>query len=107
MVKKIYIDTSKFNSFSDIEKKIEDTYINNNDIILVFDVTNTSINNIGDIPKIIKLNKKFKKYEHKLKHTDIICPKTHNIKRGIIKKCVKTVKSPKPVYLIEEYKESD
>ena len=54
------------------------------------------------IPKIIKLVEKYKSEEHKLICIDIACPKSHTIKRNLIKKCVKAAKVSKPVYLIEK-----
>jgi len=102
---KIIIDTSKCQSVSDIEKRIETAYrdsTKNNDITLVFDVTRANATSIGNIPKLIKLIEKFKKDEHKLKQVDIVCPKAHSIKRGIIKKCVKSSKQNKPIFLVEK-----
>lgn len=100
---RIVIDISKCQNIGQIEETIKKSYENNEkDIILVFDVTRANVTSIGNIPKLIKLIDKFKKDEDKLSKVEIICPKDQKIKRGIIKKCVKSSKNKKPIYLIEK-----
>ena len=74
----------------------------NEKVRFVFDLSNLNVTDAGNIPKIINLVEKYKPYEHKLECIDIVCPKSHTMKRNMIKKCIKMAKIGKPVYLVEK-----
>jgi len=97
----------KFN-FSDsseipaLDTKLKKAYEENDKVKFIFDLSNINASDAGNISKIIKLVEKYKPYEHKLQCIDIVCPKSHTIKRNLIKKCIKMAKIGKPVYLVEK-----
>tara|TARA_Y100000310_G_C20295547_1_gene629201 strand:+ start:113 stop:424 length:312 start_codon:yes stop_codon:yes gene_type:complete len=97
----------KFN-FSDsseiplLDSKLKNAYEQNSKVRFVFDLTNLNVSDAGNIPKIINLVEKYKNQEHKLECIDIVCPKSHTLKRNLIKKCIKMAKIGKPVYLVEK-----
>jgi len=96
----------KFN-FSDsseipvLDAKLKKAYEDNPKVRFVFDLSNIKVSDAGNIPKIISLIEKYKPNEHKLECIDIVCPKSHAMKRNLIKKCIKMAKIGKPVYLTE------
>lgn len=97
----------KFN-FSDsseipkLDEKLRIAYETNDRVRFIFDLCNLNVSDAGNIPKIIALIEKYKPYEYKLECIDIACPKSHVVKRNLIKKCIKMAKIGKPVYLVEK-----
>ena len=88
---------------SKLDAKLKKAYTENAKVRFVFDLTNLNLNGAGNIAKVLELVKKYKSEEHKLECIDIACPKSHTMKRELIKKCVKMAKIKKPVYIIEKY----
>ena len=97
---KISFDISNSDELKTLDSKLSDAYANNNNIVFSFNLTKLTVNNTNNLTTVLSLVKKYKSQEHKLKHIDIVCPKSHTIKREIIKKCIKSIKINKPVYLV-------
>lgn len=99
--------TIKFN-FSDsseipsLDAKLKKAYAENDKVKFAFDLTKLNVKDAGNISKVLDLIKKYKNEEHKLECIDIACPKSHTMKRELIKKCIKLAKVKKPVYLVEK-----
>jgi hypothetical protein len=99
--------TIKFN-FSDsseipsLDAKLKKAYAENDKVKFSFDLTKLNVKDAGNITKVLDLIKKYKNDEHKLECIDIACPKSHTMKRELIKKCIKLAKVKKPVYLVEK-----
>ena len=101
MSKVVKIDFSNSSQIQMLDDKIKKAYCENNKVKFIFDLTNLSVTDAGNVTKFINLVEKYKTEEHKLDCIDIVCPKSHTIKRNLIKKCVKAAKVSKPVYLVE------
>lgn len=101
MSKHIKIALSGGQDLSVLDSKIKQGYEQNNKVRFIFDVTNTNMNDVGNVAKIMSMVEKYKSHEHKLECIDIVCPKSHVLKRNFIKKCIKMAKVSKPVYLVE------
>ena len=97
-VKINFSDSSQINSLDD---KIRRAYRDNSRVKFVFDLTSLKVTDAGNITKFINLIEKYKSEDHKLECIDIACPKSHTLKRTLIKKCIKAAKVSKPVYLVE------
>ena len=97
---KISFDISNSDELKTLDSKLSDAYANNNNIVFSFNLTKLTVNNTNNLTTVLSLVKKYKSQEHKLKHIDIVCPKSHTIKREIIRKCIKSIKINKPVYLV-------
>ena len=95
---------SDSSELSKLDDKLSKTYKNNNKVRFVFDLTDLDFQSVGNIGKVLDLVKKFKNEEHKLESIEIVCPKSHKMKREIIKRCVKSAKIRKPVYIIDKIK---
>jgi hypothetical protein len=99
--------TIKFN-FSDsseipsLDGKLKKAYSENEKVRFIFDLTNLNVRDAKNITKVLDLIKKYKDEEHKLECIDIVSPKSHGMKRELIKKCIKLANIKKPVYLIEK-----
>ena len=102
MTKTVKINFSDSSQIEMLDENIKNAYKENDKIKFIFDLTNLTITDAGNITKFIKLVEKYKSEEHKLECIDIVCPKSHSLKRSLIKKCVKSIKVSKPVYLIEK-----
>jgi hypothetical protein len=85
-----------------LDNKLKEAYQQNDKVRFVFELTDLNVSDASNIPKIINLVEKHKNNEHKLESIDIVCPKSHSIKRNLIKKCIKMAKIGKPVYLVEK-----
>lgn len=94
---------SDSSELSTLDTKLRKAYTDNTKVRFVFDLTNLNLKGAGNIAKVLELVKKYKSEEHKLVCIDIVCPKSHTMKRGLIKRCVKMAKIKKPVYIIEKY----
>ena len=101
MSKIVKIDFSDSSQIQILDNKIRKAYAENNKVKFIFDLTNLSVTDAGNITKFINLVEKYKSEEHKLECIDIVCPKSHTLKRSLIKKCIKAAKVAKPVYLVE------
>jgi hypothetical protein len=99
-VKKINFDISNSEQLKTISDKLDKAYSENDSVIFCFNITNLTVNNTNNLGTVLSLVKKYKSQEHKLKNIDIICPKNHTIKREIVKKCIKSIKINKPIYLV-------
>ena len=99
--------TIKFN-FSDsseipsLDGKLKKAYSENEKVKFVFDLSNLNVRDASNITKVLELIKKYKNEEHKLECIDIACPKSHSLKRKLIKNCIKLANIKKPVYLVEK-----
>lgn len=99
-VNKISFDISNSVELLNLDDKLKQAYEEHDNIIFSFDLTRLTVKNTNNLNIVLTLVKKYKNQEHKLKHIDIVCPKSHTIKRQIIKKCIKAIKINKPVYLV-------
>jgi len=102
MSKVVKFNFSNSSEIPMLDQQIRDSYMENDKVRFVFDLTDLNISDAGNIPKIISLVEKYKPHEHKLECIDIACPKVHVMKRNLIKKCIKLAKINKPVYLVEK-----
>lgn len=102
MTKVVNFNFSDSSEISQLDKRLVKIYAENDKVKFVFDVTNLTVSGTGNITKVLELVKKFKSQEHKLECIDIACPKSHIMKREIIKKCIKMAKVKRPIYLIEK-----
>ena len=102
MSKVIKFNFSDSSEIPSLDKKLKTAYEQHNKVKFVFDLSNLNVSDAGNIPKIISLVEKYKPQEHKLECIDIACPKSHTMKRNVIKKCIKMAKITKPVYLVEK-----
>ena len=102
MSKVVKFNFSDSSEIPSLEGKLKKAYQENDKVRFVFDLCNLNVSDAGNIPKIIGLVEKYKPYEHKLECIDIACPKSHTMKRNLIKKCIKMAKIGKPVYLVEK-----
>ena len=102
MTKIVIINFSDSSQIKSLDDKIQKAYKENDKIKFIFDLTKLNVTDAGNITKFIKLVEKYKSEEHKLECIDIVCPKSHTLKRSLIKKCVKSIKVSKPVYLVEK-----
>ena len=97
---KISFDISNADELKSLDSKLSDAYENHSNVVFSFNLTRMTVNNTNNLSMVLSLVKKYKDQEHKLKHIDIVCPKSHTIKREIVKKCIKSIKINKPVYLV-------
>ena len=97
---KISFDISNSNELRTLDDKIKTAYENNDNIVFSFNLSRMTVSDTGNLNLVLGLVKKYKHQEHKLKHIDIVCPKSHTIKRELVKKCIKAIKLNKPVYLV-------
>jgi len=102
MSKTVKINFSDSSQINSLDNKIRNAYAENSKVKFVFDLTKLNVTDAGNITKFINLVEKYKSEEHKLECIDIACPKSHTLKRQLIKKCVKAAKVSKPVYLVEK-----
>ena len=102
MSKVVKFNFSDSSEIPSLEGKLKKAYEENEKVRFVFDLSNLNVKDAGNIPKIINLVEKYKPHEHKLECIDIVCPKSHTMKRNMIKKCIKMAKIGKPVYLVEK-----
>ena len=102
MSKTVKINFSDSSQIQSLDNKIRKAYAENDKVKFVFDVTNLGVADASNITKFINLIEKYKSEEHKLECIDIVCPKSHTLKRNFIKKCVKAAKVSKHVYLVEK-----
>jgi hypothetical protein len=102
MSKVVKFNFSDSSEIPSLEGKLKKAYEENEKVRFVFDLSNLNVTDAGNIPKIINLVEKYKPHEHKLECIDIVCPKSHTMKRNLIKKCIKMAKIGKPVYLVEK-----
>ena len=97
---KISFDISNADELKSLDSKLTSAYEQHDNIVFSFNLTKMTVNNTNNLSMVLSLVKKYKDQEHKLKHIDIVCPKSHTIKREIVKKCIKSIKINKPVYLV-------
>ena len=97
---KISFDISNSVELLNLDDKLKEAYDKHDNIVFSFDLSRLTVKNTNNLNIVLSLVKKYRAQEHKLKHIDIVCPKSHTIKREIIKKCIKTIKINKPVYLV-------
>ena len=102
MTKIVKINFSDKSQLDNLDLQIKKAYTENDKVKFVFDLTNLSVADASNITIFIKLIEKYKSEEHKLECIDFVCPKSHTIKRSLLKKCVKMAKVSKPVYLVEK-----
>ena len=102
MSKIIKFNFSDSSEIPSLDAKLKKAYSENEKVKFVFDLSNLNVRDAGNISKVLELVKKYKKEEHKLECIDIVCPKSHTMKRELIKKCIKLAKIKKPVYLVEK-----
>ena len=100
MAVKISFDISNNDELNTLDSKLQAAYEKHDQVVFSFNLSRLTVNNTGNLGTVLALVKKYRHQEHKLKHIDIVCPKTHKIKREIVKKCIKSIKINKPVYLV-------
>jgi len=102
MTKTVKFNFSDSSEIPSLDVKLKKAYSENDKVKFVFNLTNLNVRDASNITKVIDLIKKYKGDEHKLECIEIACPKSHSIKRELIKKCIKMSKVNKPIYLIEK-----
>ena len=102
MAEKIRFDVSKMIDPSILNKNVSEAYKKHDKVKFIFDVTNVSMKDAQNINNIMAIVDRHKNDTHKLESIDIVCPKSHRLKRELVKKCVKIAKVEKPTYLVEK-----
>ena len=102
MVLTVKFDLKDMKAMGKLDETVKDAYEKNDKVKFIFNVTDVSVSDAKNINHIMKIIEKHKSQEHKLESIEIICPKSHVIKRELIKKCVKMAKVKKPTYLLEK-----